>query len=161
MLIFDNATILEEESFSLLLRVYEECENIVMIMIVDQDHKSLPIMPTLEAIKQLKESEKQKIQVPQYCIDDHRILKEFMIKAKVIDVPSLSVKDLRQILVGLAHEMSSSWIQEIAKIIEIVDPKNTIKTIEMGEDWKKRLYKTYQLDRIYTKIEDRVLRHIV
>ena len=57
--------------------------------------------------------------------------------------------------------MNASWIQEVAKIIEIIDPKNTIKTIEMGEDWKKRLYKTYQLDRIYTRIEDRVLRHIV
>ena len=102
MLIFDNASSLEEESFSLLLRVFEECENIVILMIVDQDAKSLPIMPSLEAIRQIKEKDRNKIEAPQYCIDDHRILKEFMKQAKVIDVPSLSVKDLRQILVGLA-----------------------------------------------------------
>ena len=93
MLIFDNATLLEEESYSLLLRLFDSCGNVVMLLIVDQDHKSLPIMPSLE--KPRTKEEKNRAKSLHYCADDYATEKEFVKTAKIIDVPSLSVKDLR------------------------------------------------------------------
>ena len=48
ILIFDNAHLLEEESWSLILRLYGSCSNVSIIMVVNQTFKGSPIMPQLE-----------------------------------------------------------------------------------------------------------------
>ena len=93
--------------------------------------------------------------------DDHKWAAEFYASAKFIDVPSVSVPELKSILLGLASEFNRSFRDEVAKIIEIVNPEKTIKTKEMGKDWQERLYKTYDLNRIFQQVDDRVLKHIV
>ena len=45
--IFDNASMMEPESYALLLRVFRHCENVCIIMVVDIDAKSVPVMPQL------------------------------------------------------------------------------------------------------------------
>jgi len=42
---------MDEESWSLLLRVYNQCSNIAILLVVDQDFKGNPIMPKLETTK--------------------------------------------------------------------------------------------------------------
>lgn len=48
VLIFDNASIMDEESWSLILRVHSQCSNICTVMIVGQDSKGNAILPKLE-----------------------------------------------------------------------------------------------------------------
>ena len=47
ILIFDNAHMLEEESWTLILRLYANCQNICIVMSVNQSFRGTPIMPIL------------------------------------------------------------------------------------------------------------------
>ena len=45
---------MDPESYALLLRVFRHCENVCIVMVVDNDNKSVPIMPTLAKTQKLK-----------------------------------------------------------------------------------------------------------
>ena len=93
--------------------------------------------------------------------DDLKWASEFYASARFVDVPSVSAPELKGILLGLSGEFNRSYREEVAKIIEILNPENTIKTKEMGRDWRERLYSTYDLNRVFQNVDDRVLKHIV
>ena len=45
ILIFDKMSLMDQESWTLVLRVYNQCSNICFLMITNQDFKGNPIMP--------------------------------------------------------------------------------------------------------------------
>jgi hypothetical protein len=149
---------MEPESYTLLLRVYQQCSNLSLLLIVDQDGKSLPIMPRLPEPPSKKK--KQGV-VESLFAEDEEIARDFYKHAKIVDVPSTSPADLGNILSNLAREFVRTMIEEVGKITEIVDPATTIKTKEMGEEWRRRYYSKYKLGSVFTRVSDRVLTHIV
>lgn len=50
VLIFDNASLMDEESWSLILRIHVNCFNICTVLLVDQDKKGNTIMPKLDIL---------------------------------------------------------------------------------------------------------------
>jgi len=50
-LIFDNFSYMEEESWSLMLRVFDSCKNICIVCLVNIDHKQQLLMPKFQPIK--------------------------------------------------------------------------------------------------------------
>jgi hypothetical protein len=57
--IFDNASLMDEESYSLLLRCESKCTSICTILLVGQDSKGNAIMPQLKIQKSKKANEKR------------------------------------------------------------------------------------------------------
>ena len=51
---------MDPESYALLLRVFRHCENVCIIMVVDNDNKSVPIMPVLAKTQKHKPRENEK-----------------------------------------------------------------------------------------------------
>ena len=51
ILIFDNASEMDSNSYSLLLKVYTQCTNLCIITIILQDYKGDPIFPTIPKTK--------------------------------------------------------------------------------------------------------------
>lgn len=101
ILMFDNGHLLEEESWSLILRLYGSCSNICITMVVNQTFKGSPIMPQLE--KQASSAPKRgpgaaPEELPYYHEDQPLLLRSleklFMKDAKIFDTPSLNAKGL-------------------------------------------------------------------
>jgi hypothetical protein len=42
---------MEEESYSLILRVFDQCSNVIILFLLDQDQKGDPTFPKLEFSK--------------------------------------------------------------------------------------------------------------
>ena len=51
-------------------------------------------------------------------------------------MPRIGRDDLKKILVELAPKYNEAWTEEMMAWIEIVNPSNTIKTPEKGEEWR-------------------------
>jgi hypothetical protein len=62
-----------------------------------------------------------------------------------IDMPFLDEHQLSQLIVQCAPRYQTSYTDELAKMTEIVDPQNTIKTSAMGEEWNDRFVDKWQL----------------
>jgi hypothetical protein len=54
-------------------------------------------------------------------------------------LPVLNRDILSELLATQAENYQRSYTAEIMKMTDIVDPNHTIKTEEMGNDWKNRL----------------------
>ena len=57
VLIFDNASEMDNTSYQLLLKVYSECNRICIITIIEEDDKGNAIFPTLGKPKSRKSGE--------------------------------------------------------------------------------------------------------
>lgn len=68
---------------------------------------------------------------------------------RIIDMPTLEAKSLHTLLKQNAASYQKSFSEEIAKMTEIVDRSNTIKTDEMGKNWTNILTKKYVLENVF------------
>jgi hypothetical protein len=64
----------------------------------------------------------------------------------LIELPVLDQQTLLTLLKTTAAKYQLTYQEEIAKMIEIVKPTDTIKTEEMGKTWKEILTKKWQVD---------------
>ncbi len=56
---------------------------------------------------------------------------------RVIDLPRMDSKTLHDCLAYYSIKYYNSYTSEVQKMVEIVDPKDTIKNKEDGEKWRK------------------------
>jgi hypothetical protein len=152
ILVFDQASIMEEESWSLLLRVYQECSNMVIITITDQDQKGNPMYPDPESLSKNKANGGR----PYYNDDkkNHEIFKE---NSHVYDMPALNKKDLRRMLLGFNKSYQGSWLAEIKNKTDILDPGKSIKTVEKSQEWYDLLKNQFNLEKVYQEIDNTVI----
>lgn len=85
-------------------------------MIVGQDSKGNAIMPKLEItgnrIKLDKKSMFMGEDIP-YDLEDESLIKGFIMTAKIYDVPHLSARDLKYILVELSGQFNETYNEEV------------------------------------------------
>ena len=86
---------MDEESYSLLLRLYHMCKNLCFILVVGQDSHGSPAMPFLD-----KPRDKGSANFQIY--DDAEIAKTFAMNSKVYETQQLSSEDFRAIVLDLA-----------------------------------------------------------
>jgi hypothetical protein len=98
---------------------------------------------------------------PLYTTEDIPTLPEFIKEAHNFEIPPLSHKDLKKILVEMAPQYYQSFNEEVGKMTEIINSNKTIKTEEKSVEWRKILIKKWNLTSVYTQIEDKIVEVII
>ena len=65
---------MEEESWTLMLRVFSQCSALAIVLILDQDGKGNPIFPKLETPKALSKDQQFNAKNIPYMLNDKKIV---------------------------------------------------------------------------------------
>ena len=79
------------------------------------------------------------------------------------DLPHLGTQEIADIIKQNAQKYRSSYTKEMKGMTSILDnrPGFTIKTPEMGEEWRDILTKKWQLHTVMQQVDENILRVIV
>lgn len=133
MVVLDTAHLMGPASWQLLYELKQYCTRLCIILLLQTNY--------LDEIK-IAPASAEAYQVAWSKMDD----------LKVIDLPSLTVDSLEKMLRAYASRYQMSYIDEISKMIEILDTDSTIKTPEEGRQWKKVLTKRWQTSQKFDKV---------
>lgn len=136
ILIFDNTSLMDNESWCLLMRVFQSCQNLVIICLADIDFKGNPVLPSFEKTGFSSNKSNVSMDLPYYQ-NEIPVVQIFMDNLHVYDIPPLSGGELRHMLIEMAPEYQSSYKEEVRLMTEIKNPAKTIKSKEKCDEWVK------------------------
>jgi hypothetical protein len=96
-------------------------------MIVGQDSKGNAIMPKLDLANKRNTLDKKSIILAEdipYDLEDGTLIKEFMKSAKIYDVPHLSSRDLKRILIDISGQYNETFMDEITATTTMAEVKD-------------------------------------
>lgn len=135
---------MDPASWELYEAIRDGCKRIVLILILQTDYNdSLKISPNSREVFD------RVWQAP--CMEENR----------VIELPRFSTSNLEAMLVGNAERYFETYMSEVERMTEIVDPNTTIKTVKDGQKWRETLISNWQLHRKFNKVHSDVLEVIV
>lgn len=143
---------MEEESFTLVLRVFEQCTNIIIFSILDQDQKGNAMFPKLDTTK---------AQMDPSRLAELKLYQKFIDCSYNYDMPNISKKDLNRMLIDLAPRYQATYSEEIRLMTDIKDPAHTIKTVEKSQEWLVHLTKKYNLHAVYRNLDSNIIDVII
>lgn len=86
-----------------------------------------------------------------------KISQKYMDNNYIYDMPPLTNKDLRKLLIDMAFRYQASFTEEIKSMTDILNPEKTIKTVEKSQEWVELLTKKWQLERVFKDIDSEVI----
>jgi len=113
IIVLDNAHMMDPASWELYEAIRDGCKRIVLILILQTDYNdSLKISPgSREVFDRIWSAP---------VMEDNR----------VIELPRFSIDNLESMLVGNAQRYFDTYMSEVDRMTEIINPNNTIKTVE-------------------------------
>lgn len=160
VLIFDQASMMENESYLLILKVFMQCHNVVIFTLLDQDNKGQPIFPKQDTNKKLNQSRQIKYK---------KISQKFIDNNYIYDMPPLTGKDLRKLLVEMAYRYNVSFAEEVKSMTDVFEPEGVrlpgnSKELEAwnikkakSEEWIELLTKKFNLQKVFMDVENDVI----
>ena len=121
LFVIDNAHRMDKISWLMFYSLMSDCTNFAIVMLMQTDD--------LDRIKikdeVANEFEKVILNLIEY---EHTIIEK--------ELPRLDQVTLNKLIVSNAHNYKRSYTSEMKEMIKIKDPRNTIKTQDMGVQWK-------------------------
>ena len=115
ILCFDEAHKLCPLSWQLLTDIARECEGkIVILLIIQSDDRDRKII-TPNSVESFEEFWFEAMEE---------------VKVKVFDLPILKPEQIGEIILDSASKYRQTYIEEVEDMCKIVDPNNTIKSVE-------------------------------
>ena len=122
----DNAHMMDSASWDLYEAIRDGCYRVAIILLLQTDHnEGVRIHPAC------RDTFERVWQSP--SMEDNR----------VIELPRFNTKSLEEMLLYNATKYQETYMNEVTKMTEIVDKKNTIKDEDEGAKKRKELIKQY------------------
>ena len=122
----------------------------------DIDFKGNPVLPSFDKSGFTSNKSNVSMDLPYYQ-NEIPIVQIFMDNLHVYDIPPLSGGELRHMLIQMAPEYLQSYKEEVKSMTEIKDPAKTIKKQDKCDEWVKVLTKQFNLERVYTDVDERII----
>lgn len=115
---------------------------------VDQDQKGNPVFPKLDQTKP---------QMDPSRLAELKLYQRFIDCSYNYDMPAVSKKDLKRMLIDLAPRYHATYSEEVRLMTDIKDPAHTIKTVEKSQEWVVHLSRKYQLHAVYRNLDNNII----
>ena len=122
MVVLDNAHMMDPASWDLYEAIRDGCYRIVVILLLQTDYND-------------------GVKIHSSCRDTfERVWQSSnMDENRVIELPNLNTKSLEEMLINNAKQYQNSYMNEVRKMTEIINPSNTIKNPEESKMWRQKL----------------------
>ena len=119
IIVLDNAHMMDAASWELYEAVRDGCHRVAMILLLQTDYND-------------------EVKVHPSCKDTFEKVWQspFMEANRVIELPRLTNKSLEQMLLFNASKYRESFMNEVEKMTQIVDPKQAIKNERDEKKWR-------------------------
>ena len=126
-MIIDNAHIMCPTSWELFESICEECYRISIILLMQSDD--------MDRVSIQQDSIKAFEKVYNNVSENLTLIEK--------DLPHLGTNEIAEIIRLNAQKYRSSYSNEMKGMTAILDPIKTIKTVQMGEEWREILTKKW------------------
>lgn len=100
-----------------------------------------------------------------YDLEDELLVKDFMNSAKIYDVPHLSSRDLKRVLLDLAEQYNETFMDEVISTTTMAeikdDARKNAQVQAKAKEWYSILKAKYNLQRIFEKVDESILEVVV
>lgn len=145
ILMIDNAHNMCPTSWQLLESIIFDCYRLVVILLVQSDE--------MDRMK-IHQDSIETFESVYAEITEH--VEEIVEK----DLPRMSAKDFGAIIRSSAQKYRSTYTNEMKDMTRIIDPKKTLKTEEMGIEWRQILTEKWQLSTNINEVDMEILKLI-
>ena len=145
ILMIDNAHNMCPTSWQLLESIIFDCYRLVVILLVQSDE--------MDRMK-IHQDSIETFESVYAEITEH--VEEIVEK----DLPRMSAKDFGAIIRSSAQKYRSTYTNEMKDMTRIIDPKKTLKTEQMGIEWRQILTEKWQLSTNINEVDMEILKLI-
>lgn len=138
MICIDNAHLMDAMSWRLLGEITNEQSHVAFFLIMKYDYRD-----RLLIVHEAKEA---------FDAAWNLMNQDGKINLRMAEILPLEEEAVKELILRSAEEYRNTHKDEVEDMVKIIDSTNTIKTVEMGVEWKEHYMKQWQLKKLYKDI---------